>query len=138
MENLLTKQVQIFKIIENFQCSTLVYSCLKCIPEFTSPEVATQRYSQEKVQIYRRTPMSKCDFNEVALQLYCYFTLHLFLGTPLGGYFCLSHLWGFNPRLQTVTLWDCKLCVSIIRNEVAQWNWYILHNVNFPMKPIYR
>ena len=66
--------------------------------------VAMQRYSQEKVQIYRRTPMSKCDFNEVALQLYCYFTLHLFLGTPLGGYFCLSHLWGFNPRLQTVTL----------------------------------
>ena len=31
-------------------------------------------------QIYRGTPMSKCDFNKVPE--------HLFQGTPLGGWFC--------------------------------------------------
>ena len=33
-------------------------------------------------QIYRKTPIPKCDFNKVALHK------HLFLGTPLGGRFC--------------------------------------------------
>ena len=46
------------------------------------PEAAIQRYSQEKVRwkmkmcsenmqhLYRRTPMPKCDFNKVVVQLY--------------------------------------------------------------------
>ena len=38
-------------------------------------------------QIYKRTPMPKCDFNKVAC---CIFSEHPFLGTPLGGYFCMT------------------------------------------------
>ena len=29
-----------------------------------------ERYSENMQQIYRRTPMKKCNFNKVALQLY--------------------------------------------------------------------
>ena len=57
-------------------------------------------------QIYRRTPMSKCDFNKVAKQLYwnltstwvffcefvCIFSEHLFLGTHLDGCFWILQL----------------------------------------------
>ena len=32
--------------------------------------VLEKRYSENMEQIYRRTPMPKCDFNKVALQLY--------------------------------------------------------------------
>ena len=32
--------------------------------------VLRKRYSENMQQIYRRTPMPKCDFNKVALQLY--------------------------------------------------------------------
>ena len=32
--------------------------------------VLSKRYSENMQQIYRRTPMLKCDFNKVALQLY--------------------------------------------------------------------
>ena len=52
--------------------------------------------------MYRRTPTTKCDFNEVALKFYwnrtsawvfsckfaAYFQNNLFLRTPLGDYFC--------------------------------------------------
>ena len=41
----------------------------------------------------KRTPMSKCDFSKVALQLYwnhsCIFSEHPFLRTPLKGCFCV-------------------------------------------------
>ena len=57
-------------------------------------------------QIYRRTPIPKCDFNKVAKQLYwnrtsawvlcckfaAYFQNIFFSGTPLDGCFCVSHL----------------------------------------------
>ena len=42
--------------------------------------VLKKRCSENIQQIYRRTPMPKCDFNKVAKQ-------HLFLGTPLDGCF---------------------------------------------------
>ena len=32
--------------------------------------VPCERYSENMEQIYRRTPMPKCDFNKVALQFY--------------------------------------------------------------------
>ena len=40
--------------------------------------VLNKTCSENMYQIYRETPMQKCDFNKVALQ-------HLFLGTPLDG-----------------------------------------------------
>ena len=64
-------------------------------------DVLTKRYSKNMQKINRRTPMSKCDFNKVALStllrsyfgmvillyFYCIFSEHLFVSTPLEGYF---------------------------------------------------
>ena len=36
----------------------------------SSRAVLTKKCSENRQQIYRRTPMPKCDFNEVAWQLY--------------------------------------------------------------------
>ena len=57
--------------------------CNRCFPNnFLSffirshPEVfIRKRCSENKQQMYRRTPMPKCDFNKVALQLYIEITL---------------------------------------------------------------
>ena len=38
-------------------------------------------------QIYRRTPIPKCDFNKVALQLYCNNTSAWVFFSKLGAYF---------------------------------------------------
>ena len=63
--------------------------------------VLRKRCSKNIQQVYMRTPMSKCDFNNVALQRYwngaaawvfsCKFSEHLFIRTPLGGCFCCFH-----------------------------------------------
>ena len=63
-------------------------------------------YSENMQQIYRRTPMPKCDFSKVAKQIYwnytsawvfsckicCIFSEHFFKRTPLDGYFWISLL----------------------------------------------
>ena len=67
--------------------------------------VLTKRCSENMQQIYRRTPMPKCDFNKVAvakqfyillkslfgmgvlLQICCVFPEHLFVGATLDGCF---------------------------------------------------
>ena len=49
------------------------FSYMRCYSRFSQSEAAVQRYSEKKTnmqQIYRRTPMPKCDFNKVALQHY--------------------------------------------------------------------
>ena len=50
--------------------SLLILKCLKPPPLNKQPEVALQICSGNMQQIYRRTPMPKCDFNEAAKQLY--------------------------------------------------------------------
>ena len=78
-------------------------------------------------QIYRRTPMPKCDFNKVALQLYwnrisacvfscrqicCIFSEHLFLGTPQGGCFWTSDLLKCSSEIVEGKLTVlCSLCI---------------------------
>ena len=44
----------------------------ECIVRQKQPSrvVLKRRYSENMQQIYRRTPMPKCDFNKVVLQLY--------------------------------------------------------------------
>ena len=58
--------------------------------------VLRKRCSENMQQIYRRTPMSKCEFNKLhfgmGVLLYikfaaCIFSEHIFLRTPLDGYF---------------------------------------------------
>ena len=51
------------------------YSQLKHPHSYKGPEAATQRCTYERcsenmLQIYRKTPMPKCDFNKAAKQLY--------------------------------------------------------------------
>ena len=69
--------------------------------------VCRKRYSENMQQTYKRTLMSKCDFNKVAKQLYrnhtsawvfsckfaAYFQNTLLLRTPLGGCFCTLNNW---------------------------------------------
>ena len=43
---------------------------MKKVQKQSSRGVPRKRYSENMRQIYRRTPMPKCDFNKVALQLY--------------------------------------------------------------------
>ena len=40
------------------------------------------RFPEAATQIYRRTPMPKCNFNEVALQVFVAFLCLLFFRTP--------------------------------------------------------
>ena len=77
--------------------------------------VLRKNCSENKQQIYRRTPMSKCDLNKVALQpkphfgmgvqICSIFSEHLFLRTPLEGCFCLFtkqiHFQSQNQNLRT-------------------------------------
>ena len=64
--------------------SFTVYPCLKCcfnisshyyIQKQLSRTVLKKRCSENMQHIYRRTPIPKCDFNKVALQLYWNCTL---------------------------------------------------------------
>ena len=49
--------------------------------------VLKKRYSENMLQIYRRTPTVKCDFKKVALKIFYIFSEHLFLRTPPNSYF---------------------------------------------------
>ena len=72
----------------NFFCFISMYSVLKTLSENTyfyiekqpSRGVLSKRCSENTLQIYRKTPMPKCDFNKVAKVLV--------LRTPLDGCFC--------------------------------------------------
>ena len=57
-------------------------------------------------QIYRRTPMPKCDFNKVGKQLCWIFSEHLFLRTPLGGCFCIALPWYSNEDEKNFFIWN--------------------------------
>ena len=48
-----------------------VLSFVVIFQEQPSRGVLKKRCSENMQQIYRRTPMPKCNFNKVALQLYC-------------------------------------------------------------------
>ena len=63
-----------------------------------SSGVLRKSCSEDMQQVYRRTPLPKFNFNEVAtllkshfvLQICCILSENLFLKTPLDGCFCLS------------------------------------------------
>ena len=65
---------------------------------FSEPEAATQRWlkrsSDNMQQIYRKTPMPKCDFNEVALQLYWNHTSAWLFSWKLAAFFQNTFLEG--------------------------------------------
>ena len=84
----------------------LLYIFAPNLQKQPSISVLTKRSSENMQQIFRRTPMLKCDFNNVALQLYwnrtsvwvfpCKYFQNLFLRTPLDGCFC--------PNLSNVSI----------------------------------
>ena len=45
--------------------------------------VLWKKCSENMQEIYRKTPMPKCDFNKVAMKLCCIFSEHLFLRISL-------------------------------------------------------
>ena len=67
------------------------------IMKLSSQLQSEARCSENIQQIYRRTPMSKCDFNEVALQLYSNRTSAWVFSSKLATYFqntfYQEHLW---------------------------------------------
>ena len=67
------------KIIKHFEDEYFVKQPPRGVPR--------KRCSENMQQIYRRTPMPKCDFNKVAKQSKVIISEHLFLKTPLGGCF---------------------------------------------------
>ena len=93
-------------MVNDIGCSlllvTTVASIKICLVQKQPPRgVPRKRCSENMQHIYRRIPMSKCEFNKIALQLYwyhtsawvspakcCIFSEHLFLRTPLSGRFC--------------------------------------------------
>ena len=62
---------------------------LKAVEDQKQPPrgVLRKRCSENIQQIYRRTPMPKCDFNKIALQLYWNHTSAWVFSCKLAGYF---------------------------------------------------
>ena len=60
---------------------------IRYMPKEPSRGVPRKRRSENMQQIYRRTPMLKCDFNKVARQLYCNRTLTLLFPCTFAAYF---------------------------------------------------
>ena len=54
----------------NVATQELKYISYQNIQKQTSRGVRKKRWSENMQQIYKRTPMPKCDFNKVAQQLY--------------------------------------------------------------------
>ena len=50
--------------------SDIIKASFDVIQKYPSRGAVVKRYSENMQQIYRRTPMQKCDFNKVAKQLY--------------------------------------------------------------------
>ena len=76
--------------------------------------VPRKKCSENMQAIYRRTPMPKCDFTKVVfatllkshfgmgvlLCIYCIFSEHLFVGTPLNRCFCILNLKSLGDMLK--------------------------------------
>ena len=86
--------------------------------------VLVKAFSENMQQNYRRTPMGKCDFNKVALQLCrnhiftslfsckfcCIFSKHFFMRTPLSQY---------HSVMQTLYLYQMDILSPVCRFSVV-------------------
>ena len=67
--------IKTVKIIEWSRLLTVLWDSMRCnycdnFPKQPSRGVLMKRRSESRQQIYRKTPMPKCNFNKVAKQLY--------------------------------------------------------------------
>ena len=101
-KHLASSQTSWFLYIRDFTLTLLRYQdyilSKNIFQKQPSRGVHTKRCSENMLQIYKRTPMPKCDFNKVAIEitfrhgcspvnLLCYiFSERLFLRTPLDGF----------------------------------------------------
>ena len=73
-------------------------------------------------QIYRRTPIPKCDFNKVALQLYWNDTSAWVFSWKFAAYFqntfSQEHLWGAASE-------QANLCTNAITHNVEKWSFIL-------------
>ena len=79
------KLVAIFHLLSKFSYDSQFFTwCYSVLPFQKQPSrgVLRKRCSENMQQIYRRTPMPKCDFNEIALQvvLRCFIEITLWHG----------------------------------------------------------
>ena len=65
-----TISISIKSVVGWNNCRTPEYSFELNMQKQPSRGVLVKRYSGNMHQIYRRTPISKCDFNKAAVQLY--------------------------------------------------------------------
>ena len=81
-----------------------------------SGSVLKKRCSENKQQIYRRTPMPKCDFNKVALQLYWNRTSAWVFSCKFAAYFqntfSSERLWTTASVILSDILWHMKFNFS--------------------------
>ena len=95
--------------------------------------VQRKRCSENMQQIYRRTPMAKCNFNiEIALfhgcsaanllQICCIFAQHLSLKIPLDGCFWYIDLVLSLPLLHPSNFITLPLIVTKNANKVKYWH----------------
>ena len=75
-----------------------------------SRDVLPKRCSRNMRQIYRRTPMSKCDFNKIAKQLYWNHTSAYVFSCKFATYFRTTFFRNTSRRL--------------LLNEVLNWNYF--------------
>ena len=120
----------------NKRDATVIVSCKFrdiCSHKQPSRGVLLQRCSENMHQIYRKTPMGKCNFNKVAKQatllishfgmgvllwICCIFLEHLFLKTPLVGYL-FSSLLGMLTR-RKFSSWHAFNILTKARNRLKR------------------
>ena len=81
-----------------------------------------KRFSENIQQIYRRTPMSKCDFNNVAKQLCWNCTSALVFSCKVAAYFQNTFSWKY--------LWMALLLISAVNLQCFIENASISKNLN--------
>ena len=95
--------------------------------------VLRKRCSENTQQIYRRTPMPKCDFMGGLLQICCIFSEHLFLRTRLDGCFCsYKNTWIVfqNNENYTVSSSEKRYCNATVLLQFRPWIGISLFTLN--------
>ena len=115
------------------------FKSLKILPFQKQPSrgVLKKRCSENMQQIYRRTPMPKCDFNKVAKQLYWNRTSAWVFSCKFAEYFKNTFSWeslwmaaSENSFVSGIGKYDYYTEISFCRPKDLVWHWYCLFQYN--------
>ena len=97
---------------------TIFSAMILLIQKHPSREFLQKKCSENTLQIYRRTPMPKCDFNKVAKQLYWNHTLALVLSCNVSRtLFYMNTSEGLLPLILFIT----SRCLKSLFNVFCLW-----------------